>query len=273
MGFILRFPSGQCRWPYTVLVLTQGIWSQLECFPDWPQSTGHILSLHPIPEDANGIMLPAPRAPCLRVSAGCAPAQRVGQKHWGMSSPGAALTGDELKWVDWSPTFLASQQEHFWGTFYTISQRPWQDLTKSPTKVTCPLMHPILAFSNSLSHFSTSCLESTSRDPNLTCFLDFCLPLLYKMSSYQIKVELELLSHLALYRPSGWRKDKKVGLRPFLSTKAEAISMCFTSCFTSIIPFELKNLKLEKILLKIMNLGKLIFTYWNPICISFLLLL
>lgn len=142
-------------------------------------------------------------------------------------------------------------------------------------QVTCPLMHLILAFSNSLSHFSTPCLESTAREPNLThpCFLDYCLPLSYKMSIYQIRVELELLSHLALYRPSGWRKGKKVGLRPFLSTRAEAISMCFTSCFTSIIPFELNNLKFEKKILKIKNLGKLIFTYWNPICISFLLLL
>lgn len=68
------------------------------------------------------------------------------------------------------------------------------------------------------------------------------LPLSYKTQTYQIRVGVDLPSHLAPYKPSASRKGKKARPHPFLPARSGKISMCFTS----IISFAPKTLNLEK---------------------------
>lgn len=91
-----------------------------------------------IPVCASGSMTPA-LGLCPRVPAGHMHAQRekgMGQRCWGVTIPGIALTSCELSGVDQSSTFGASQGE------CTTFQKRLQDTTQLPTEVTCPLTYP-----------------------------------------------------------------------------------------------------------------------------------
>ena len=108
----------------------------VDCLPDLQASLPSPL-VCTIPVCASGSMTSA-LVLCPRVPAGHMHAQGekgMGQRCWGVTIPGTALTSCELSGVDQSSTFGTSQGE------CTTFQRPLQDATQLPTEVTCPLTY------------------------------------------------------------------------------------------------------------------------------------